>query len=155
LTADRFGRSLRDLVTALDELSAWGIDFVSYSDSNIDTTTPTGKLVFHVIGAVATHGEGHQDPGDSDRSRGDHRPPPGPVGQSNKSASGHIKRMMAQLEMRPIRTVALIRVLLFLSPWTNYVLGATGLSFRHYLFGSIAGLTLPMLGATVLFYLIL
>jgi uncharacterized membrane protein YdjX (TVP38/TMEM64 family) len=63
--------------------------------------------------------------------------------------------MMAQLEMRPIRTVALIRVLLFLSPWTNYVLGATGLSFRHYLFGSIAGLTLPMLGATVLFYLIL
>jgi len=50
---DRFGRSLKDLVTALDDLSAWGIDFVSYSDSNIDTTTPTGKLVFHVIGAVA------------------------------------------------------------------------------------------------------
>ena len=66
-----------------------------------------------------------------------------------------IKRMMGQLETRPIRTVALIRVLFFLSPWINYVLGVTGLSFRHYFLGSIAGLTLPMLAATVLFYLIL
>jgi len=63
--------------------------------------------------------------------------------------------MMGRLETRPIRTVALIRVLFFLSPWINYVLGATGLSFRHYFLGSIAGLTLPMLAATVFFYLIL
>jgi DNA invertase Pin-like site-specific DNA recombinase len=50
---DRLGRSLKDLVTTLDDLAAWGIDFFSYSDRHIDTTTPSGKLVFQVIGAVA------------------------------------------------------------------------------------------------------
>jgi len=62
-----------------------------------------------------------------------------------------IRRMMGRLESRPIRTVAMIRVLLFLSPWLNYVLGATGLSFHHYFLVSIANLALPMLAATVLF----
>ena len=36
----------------LDELAALGIDFISY-ENQLDTSTPTGKLVFHVIGAVA------------------------------------------------------------------------------------------------------
>lgn len=36
----------------LNEFGDLGIDFVSY-DNNLDTSTPTGKLVFHVIGAVA------------------------------------------------------------------------------------------------------
>jgi DNA invertase Pin-like site-specific DNA recombinase len=49
---DRLGRSLKDLVNTLDELGALGIDFVSY-ENQLDTSTPTGKLVFHVIGAVA------------------------------------------------------------------------------------------------------
>jgi DNA invertase Pin-like site-specific DNA recombinase len=49
---DRLSRSMKDLITTLHELGALGIDFVSY-DNGLDTSTPTGKLVFHVIGAVA------------------------------------------------------------------------------------------------------
>ena len=49
---DRLGRSLRDLITTLDELGHLGIDFISY-ENQLDTSTPTGKLTFHVIGAVA------------------------------------------------------------------------------------------------------
>jgi DNA invertase Pin-like site-specific DNA recombinase len=49
---DRFGRSLKHLVTAIEELNALGIGFVSYQE-NIDLTTPTGRLMFHIIGAMA------------------------------------------------------------------------------------------------------
>ncbi|MHA2218935.1 MAG: recombinase family protein [Candidatus Hodarchaeales archaeon] len=49
---DRLSRSLKDLINTLDELSDLGINFISY-DNNLDTTTPTGKLVFQIIGAVA------------------------------------------------------------------------------------------------------
>jgi len=49
---DRFGRSLKHLVTALDELSSLGIGFISYQD-NIDLGTAQGRLMFHIIGAMA------------------------------------------------------------------------------------------------------
>jgi len=49
---DRFGRSLRHLVDALAELEALGVSFVSLRD-NLDMTTPAGRLMFHVIGAMA------------------------------------------------------------------------------------------------------
>lgn len=49
---DRFGRSLRHLVTALAELDAVGAQFVSLKD-NIDLTTPAGKFQAQVLGAVA------------------------------------------------------------------------------------------------------
>ena len=49
---DRFARSTRHLVLALEEFSALGIDFISLPES-IDTSTPMGKMVFTVIGAVA------------------------------------------------------------------------------------------------------
>jgi len=49
---DRFARSVRHLVMALDEFNALGIDFISLSES-INTSTPMGKMVFTVIGAVA------------------------------------------------------------------------------------------------------
>ena len=45
-------RSLKDLINTLDELGSCGIDFLSY-DNNLDTSTPTGKLVFQIVGAVA------------------------------------------------------------------------------------------------------
>ncbi|MGO9838663.1 MAG: recombinase family protein, partial [Polyangiaceae bacterium] len=47
----RFARSVRHLVTALDEFKALGIDFVSISEG-IDTTSPVGKLTFHIIAAI-------------------------------------------------------------------------------------------------------
>jgi DNA invertase Pin-like site-specific DNA recombinase len=49
---DRFGRSLRHLVDELAELKAVGCAFVSLRD-NLDLSTPSGKLMFHVIGAMA------------------------------------------------------------------------------------------------------
>ncbi len=48
---DRFGRSLKQLVTALDELSRLGVGFISYQD-NLDLTTAQGRLMFHIIGSM-------------------------------------------------------------------------------------------------------
>jgi DNA invertase Pin-like site-specific DNA recombinase len=50
---DRFARSTRHLLAALDEFHSLGIQFVSYSE-NIDTTTPIGAAVFTIVAAVAT-----------------------------------------------------------------------------------------------------
>ena len=49
---DRFARSTRHLVTALEHFDALGVDFISLSES-IDTSTPMGKMVFTVLAAVA------------------------------------------------------------------------------------------------------
>ncbi len=49
---DRFARSTRHLVRALEEFNALGVDFISLNES-IDTSTPMGKMVFTVIAAVA------------------------------------------------------------------------------------------------------
>jgi len=49
---DRFGRSLRHLVTALDEFRDLGINFVSQQDS-IDTGTASGRMLYGVIGAMS------------------------------------------------------------------------------------------------------
>jgi DNA invertase Pin-like site-specific DNA recombinase len=49
---DRFARSVSHLLRALETFQALGIHFVSLSES-IDTSTPAGKLVFTVLGAVA------------------------------------------------------------------------------------------------------
>jgi len=49
---DRFARSVSHLLRALEQFQALGIDFISLSE-NVDTSTPTGKMVFTVLGAVA------------------------------------------------------------------------------------------------------
>ena len=49
---DRFAPSTKHLVLALDEFNSLGVDFVSLNES-IDTSTPMGKMIFTVIGAVA------------------------------------------------------------------------------------------------------
>jgi DNA invertase Pin-like site-specific DNA recombinase len=49
---DRFARSTQALVNALKEFKNLGIDFISYQE-NIDTTTPTGELIFHVVASLA------------------------------------------------------------------------------------------------------
>jgi DNA invertase Pin-like site-specific DNA recombinase len=48
---DRFARSTRHLLSALEEFRSWNIDFISLRDS-IDTSTPTGKFTFAIIAAV-------------------------------------------------------------------------------------------------------
>ena len=49
---DRLGRSLKDLVTILNELSEAGAGFRSLTES-IDTTSASGKLVFHLFAALS------------------------------------------------------------------------------------------------------
>src|SRR5690348_8175873 len=49
---DRLGRSLKHLIETVNELHEQGVGFKSLTE-NIDTTTPTGKLVFHFFGALA------------------------------------------------------------------------------------------------------
>ena len=49
---DRFARSVRHLLEALDEFRSFGVEFVSVQE-NIDTSTPMGKMVFVVTAAVA------------------------------------------------------------------------------------------------------
>ncbi len=49
---DRLGRSLKHLVTLLDELQALGVAFVSLQEG-IDATTPAGKLQMHILAAIA------------------------------------------------------------------------------------------------------
>jgi DNA invertase Pin-like site-specific DNA recombinase len=49
---DRFGRSLKHLVNSLAELGALGVAFVSFGD-NLDLSTPSGRLMFQIIGAMA------------------------------------------------------------------------------------------------------
>jgi len=49
---DRFARSLRQLVNALCEFDALGIQFVSLHEG-VDTSTPNGRLVFGIFASIA------------------------------------------------------------------------------------------------------
>lgn len=49
---DRFARSVRHLVSALEDFRARSVDFISIMDG-IDTCTPAGRFTFHVVAAVA------------------------------------------------------------------------------------------------------
>ena len=49
---DRFARSLRQLVNALEEFRVLGIDFVSLHEG-VDTATPNGRLVFGIFASIA------------------------------------------------------------------------------------------------------
>lgn len=49
---DRLGRSLRDLIAMLDDLRDRGIKFSSLTEA-IDTTTPTGRAMWQLIGVLA------------------------------------------------------------------------------------------------------
>jgi DNA invertase Pin-like site-specific DNA recombinase len=52
LRFDRFARSVSHLLRALETFNALGIEFVSLSEQ-MDTSTPAGRMVFTVLGAVA------------------------------------------------------------------------------------------------------
>jgi DNA invertase Pin-like site-specific DNA recombinase len=49
---DRFARSLRQLVNALEEFRSLGIEFVSLHEG-VDTSTPNGRLVFGIFATIA------------------------------------------------------------------------------------------------------
>src|ERR1700731_415121 len=49
---DRFARSTKHLLTALEEFRALGIQFISYQE-NIDTSSALGQALFTIVSAVA------------------------------------------------------------------------------------------------------
>ena len=49
---DRLGRSLRDLISLLDDLKARGVAFRSLTEA-VDTTTPTGRAMWQMVGILA------------------------------------------------------------------------------------------------------
>ena len=51
-SVSRFARNTRDLLDLIEKLTVKGVEFVSQKE-NIDTTTPTGKFMLTVLGAVA------------------------------------------------------------------------------------------------------
>lgn len=114
---DRLGRSLKHLIENVQALDSRGIGFKSLQD-NIDTTTPGGKLLFHILGSLA---EFERDlirertnaglAAARARGRKGGRPP-----------GGHIKKQEAVLALRqdPKRSVQEICEMLHISQATFY-----------------------------------
>jgi DNA invertase Pin-like site-specific DNA recombinase len=50
---DRLGRSMHHLVELIEDLRNLGVGFRSVSDGLIDTTSPSGELIFHIFSALA------------------------------------------------------------------------------------------------------
>lgn len=49
----RFGRSLFDLLSLIEQLNEKNVQFRSLKEGSIDTTTPTGKLVYSIFSSLA------------------------------------------------------------------------------------------------------
>ncbi|HEY2748091.1 MAG TPA: VTT domain-containing protein [Polyangia bacterium] len=60
-----------------------------------------------------------------------------------------LQRILARLDQRPIVTVALLRVLLWLAPALNYALALSRVRFVDYLVGSALGLIPPIVAMTL------
>jgi len=52
LKLDRFSRSMLELLECVEKLKEYDVDFISVND-HIETNTPQGKLIFHILGALA------------------------------------------------------------------------------------------------------
>lgn len=50
---DRFSRSLKELVNTIAMLKEQGVNFISYTEKDFDTTSATGQLMFHIVSAFA------------------------------------------------------------------------------------------------------
>ena len=55
-----------------------------------------------------------------------------------------VVRMLHRLDLHPIRTVIILRLVFVLYPSLNYLLALTSIRFRDYLIGSAIGLVIPI-----------
>ena len=79
------------------------------------------------------------------------------VGGSPLSEIQHpfIRRVLAHLDERPIRTIALLRLLFFVSAPANYALALSAVRFRDYALGSTIGLIPPVVLLSFFFHLLI
>ncbi|MFF8995495.1 recombinase family protein [Streptomyces sp. NPDC014983] len=114
---DRYGRSLQDLINMVAELRERGIGFTSLHE-NLDTTTPGGRLVFHVFAALAEFIReliviGTNEGLAAARARGR-------VGGRPSVATEEVVRAARDLLPDPGRSITSIAKLLGVSPGTLY-----------------------------------
>ncbi|MFD9716136.1 recombinase family protein [Streptomyces sp. NPDC059076] len=114
---DRYGRSLQDLINMVAELRTRGIGFTSLHE-NLDTTTPGGRLVFHVFAALAEFIReliviGTNEGLAAARARGR-------VGGRPTIATEEVIRAARNLLPDPGRSITSIAKLLNISPGTLY-----------------------------------
>lgn len=62
--------------------------------------------------------------------------------------NARVRRILDKLEERPVRVVAILRIILWMAPPLNYALALSPVRFRDYLIGSALGLILPMIVAS-------
>jgi uncharacterized membrane protein YdjX (TVP38/TMEM64 family) len=62
-----------------------------------------------------------------------------------------VRRLLGHLESHPVRTITLLRLVLWMAPQLNYALALANVRFRDYLLGSALGLALPLAGTVLLF----
>lgn len=62
-----------------------------------------------------------------------------------------MRKILARLETHPITTVAILRLLFFMSPALNYALAMSKLRMREYVIGSAIGLSIPIPAAVLVF----
>lgn len=60
------------------------------------------------------------------------------------------RRILSQLEGHPVRTIFLLRLLLWMAPQLNYALALSSVRFRSYLLGTALGLLAPIAGLVLL-----
>jgi DNA invertase Pin-like site-specific DNA recombinase len=114
---DRLSRSLQDLIEIVAELRRRGVGFRSLKES-LDTTTPGGRLVFHVFAALAEFireliVEGTREGLDAARARGQR------LGRPPAMTDEQVRRAVVLLK-QPEESVASIARLLGVSRSTLY-----------------------------------
>ncbi|MCB9599980.1 MAG: VTT domain-containing protein [Sandaracinus sp.] len=62
-----------------------------------------------------------------------------------------VRKILDGLERRPVRVVALLRLILWMAPPLNYALAMSAVRFRDYVLGSALGLILPIAAAALFF----
>jgi len=62
--------------------------------------------------------------------------------------NARVRRILDKLEQRPVRVVAILRIILWMAPPLNYALALSPVRFRDYFIGSALGLILPMIVAS-------
>jgi len=63
---------------------------------------------------------------------------------------GFARRILAHLDGHPVRTIALLRLVLWMTPQLNYALELSNVKYRSYLVGSTVGLVLPIVAIALL-----